>query len=364
MAKQYSAPPEMVIDPSKRYTATISTDNGDIVIELFADKAPRTVNNFVFLARDGYYDGVTFHRVIKGFMAQGGDPTGTGSGGPGYKFADEFHPALKHDSPGILSMANAGPGTNGSQFFITYSATPHLDGQAHRLRPRDRRHGRRRGDSRARSHAGPRARHRDELGGDHGGGMGHVNGRRGQAIERGAGGSPLRDELLSGRAWLFGDDISTDHIAPGRLFHLRTNMPELAKHVLEDARPEFAAEMRPGDFVVGGRNFGLGSSREHAPRIIKMAGVGAVLAQSFARIFFRNSINVGLPVLQCDTSGIGEQDELEVDLSAGEVRDLTTGAVIPFVPLPPVMVTILNDGGLVAHVKKHGGFALPGGPEA
>jgi cyclophilin family peptidyl-prolyl cis-trans isomerase len=127
VAKQYSAQPEMVIDPSKRYTATISTDNGDIVVELFADKAPHTVNNFVVLARDGYYDGVTFHRVIKGFMAQGGDPTGTGSGGPGYKFADEFHPALRHDQPGILSMANAGPGTNGSQFFITYVATPHLD---------------------------------------------------------------------------------------------------------------------------------------------------------------------------------------------------------------------------------------------
>ncbi len=130
----------------------------------------------------------------------------------------------------------------------------------------------------------------------------------------------VSEELPRGRAWLFGDDISTDHIAPGRLFHLRTDMPELAKHVLEDARPEFAGEMRPGDFVVGGRNFGLGSSREHAPRIIKIAGVGAVLAQSFARIFFRNAINVGLPVLQCDTSGIGEQDELEVDLGAGEVQ--------------------------------------------
>ncbi len=127
MAKQYSGPPPMVIDPSKRYTATISTAGGDIVVELFADKAPTTVNNFVFLAQDGYYDGVTFHRVIKGFMAQGGDPTGTGRGGPGYKFADEFHPALRHDQPGILSMANAGPGTNGSQFFITYAATPHLD---------------------------------------------------------------------------------------------------------------------------------------------------------------------------------------------------------------------------------------------
>jgi len=127
VAKQYSGPPPMVIDPSKRYTATIATDNGDIVVELFADKAPRTVNNFVFLAQDGYYDGVTFHRVIHGFMAQGGDPTGIGRGGPGYRFDDEFHPALRHDQPGTLSMANAGPGTNGSQFFITYVATPHLD---------------------------------------------------------------------------------------------------------------------------------------------------------------------------------------------------------------------------------------------
>jgi cyclophilin family peptidyl-prolyl cis-trans isomerase len=129
MAKQYSGPPHMVIDPSKRYIATIATEGGDIVIELFADKAPVTVNNFVVLTRDGYYDGVTFHRVIKGFMAQGGDPTGSGSGGPGYRFEDEFHPSLKHDEPGILSMANAGPGTNGSQFFITYTATPHLDGK-------------------------------------------------------------------------------------------------------------------------------------------------------------------------------------------------------------------------------------------
>ena len=127
MSKQYDAQPPMVIDPNKRYTATIKTDDGDVVIELFADKAPRTVNNFVFLSREGYYDGVTFHRVIHGFMAQGGDPTGTGRGGPGYKFDDEFHPSLRHDKPGILSMANAGPGTNGSQFFITYVATPHLD---------------------------------------------------------------------------------------------------------------------------------------------------------------------------------------------------------------------------------------------
>lgn len=129
MAKKYSAPPAMGIDAKKKYQATLVMDKGDIVIELFADKAPRTVNNFVFLAREGFYDGVTFHRVIPGFMAQGGDPTGTGTGGPGYKFADEFHPALKHDGPGVLSMANAGPNTNGSQFFITYAATPHLDGK-------------------------------------------------------------------------------------------------------------------------------------------------------------------------------------------------------------------------------------------
>jgi cyclophilin family peptidyl-prolyl cis-trans isomerase len=117
----------MKIDPKKKYTATLKTDRGDIVIELFADKVPRTVNNFVFLAREGFYDGVTFHRVIRNFMAQCGDPTGRGSGGPGYQFADEFHPDLKHDGPGILSMANSGPNTNGSQFFITHQATPHLD---------------------------------------------------------------------------------------------------------------------------------------------------------------------------------------------------------------------------------------------
>jgi len=128
MAKTYAAPPPLTIDVKKRYRATIATPLGEIVCDLFADKAPHTVNNFVFLARDGFYDGVTFHRVIHGFMAQSGDPTGTGRGGPGYRFADEFSPDLRHDQPGILSMANAGPDTNGSQFFITTTATPHLDG--------------------------------------------------------------------------------------------------------------------------------------------------------------------------------------------------------------------------------------------
>jgi cyclophilin family peptidyl-prolyl cis-trans isomerase len=121
------APPSGTLDTSKTYTATFKTEKGDIVVDLYADRAPRTVENFVNLARAGFYDGTTFHRVIGGFMAQGGDPTGTGTGGPGYQFADEFEPSLRHDSPGILSMANAGPGTNGSQFFLTYGPTPHLD---------------------------------------------------------------------------------------------------------------------------------------------------------------------------------------------------------------------------------------------
>ena len=125
--KQWSTPPAMEIDPKKKYSATISTDKGDITLQLFADKTPKTVNNFVFLARQGFYDGTIFHRVIANFMAQAGDPTGTGRGGPGYRFADEFVTSLRHDKPGILSMANAGPNTNGSQFFITHVPTPWLD---------------------------------------------------------------------------------------------------------------------------------------------------------------------------------------------------------------------------------------------
>ena len=126
-SKQWNTPPEMQIDAKKNYSATFKTDKGDIVVRLFADKTPNTVNNFVFLAREGFYDGTIFHRVIKEFMAQGGDPTGTGRGGPGYRFADEFHPSLRHNKPGLLSMANAGPGTNGSQFFLTHVPTPWLD---------------------------------------------------------------------------------------------------------------------------------------------------------------------------------------------------------------------------------------------
>jgi cyclophilin family peptidyl-prolyl cis-trans isomerase/tetratricopeptide (TPR) repeat protein len=123
----YNAPPPMIIDPAKSYRATIVTEKGNIVLELYADRAPNTVNNFVFLAREGFYDNTNFHRVLPDFMAQGGDPSGTGAGGPGYTFADEFDPTLRHDGPGVLSMANRGTNTNGSQFFITYKATPWLD---------------------------------------------------------------------------------------------------------------------------------------------------------------------------------------------------------------------------------------------
>lgn len=127
--KQWSAPPPMTIDPKKTYRATIQTDRGDIELELYPQHAPKTVNNFVFLAREGFYDGVTFHRVIDDFVIQGGDPTGTGRGGPGYRFEDEVKDnPLRHET-GVISMANAGPNTNGSQFFITHSPQPHLDGR-------------------------------------------------------------------------------------------------------------------------------------------------------------------------------------------------------------------------------------------
>jgi cyclophilin family peptidyl-prolyl cis-trans isomerase len=127
-AKHWSQPPAMAIDPARHYSATIATEKGDIVVDLFADKTPVTVNNFVFLARQGFYDNTTFHRVIEGFMAQGGDPTATGTGGPGYTFQDEIVPELTFDQAGLLAMANAGPNTNGSQFFITYAPATHLNG--------------------------------------------------------------------------------------------------------------------------------------------------------------------------------------------------------------------------------------------
>ena len=164
--------------------------------------------------------------------------------------------------------------------------------------------------------------------------------------------------MLTGRAFKFGDNISTDHITPGRLAHLRSNLPELAKHVMEDADPTFASRVKAGDFIVAGNNFGLGSSREHAPLVIKMAGVRAILAKSVARIFFKNAINLGLPVLICDTSLIDDGDELEIDLTAGTVKDKTNGNQLTFSRIPEVMLRILDEGGLIPYIQKYGDFKL------
>jgi 3-isopropylmalate/(R)-2-methylmalate dehydratase small subunit len=164
--------------------------------------------------------------------------------------------------------------------------------------------------------------------------------------------------VLKGRAFKFGDSISTDHIIPGRYAHLRSNLPELAKHVLEDADPIFVSKVKAGDFIVAGNNFGLGSSREHAPLVIKMAGVSAILAKSVARIFFRNAINLGLPILICDTDGINDGDELEIDLAMGIVKDVTNGNQFTFGRIPEVMLRILDEGGLISFIQKHGDFQL------
>lgn len=163
---------------------------------------------------------------------------------------------------------------------------------------------------------------------------------------------------LKGKVWKFSDNISTDHIAPGRLFHLRSDLNEFAKHVLEDADKDFASNMKKGDFVVAGNNFGLGSSREHAPQIIKISGVSAVIAKSFARIFYRNSINIGLLLLECDTDKINAGDELEVDIKLGVINNITQGSQIKINPLPDVMIKLLEDGGLIEHIRKNGDFKL------
>jgi 3-isopropylmalate/(R)-2-methylmalate dehydratase small subunit len=164
--------------------------------------------------------------------------------------------------------------------------------------------------------------------------------------------------ILAGRAFRFGDDINTDYIIASKYKAQNLRIEDAAAHLMEDVRPGFATELRPGDLIVAGRNFGCGSSREAAPRVIKAAGVGAVLAASFARIFFRNCINIGLPVIVCDTEGIDEGDELELDLASGSVRDLTKRAVRASAPLPRVMMNVIADGGLAAHIRRHGGYKL------
>jgi len=164
--------------------------------------------------------------------------------------------------------------------------------------------------------------------------------------------------MLKGKAFKFGDNISTDDIIPGRLFHLRSNLSELAEHVLEDVAPSFVSMVKPGDFIVAGLNFGLGSSREHAAIVIKMAGVAAVLTRSAARIFYRNAINVGLPVLICDTDKINDGDELEVDLVRSKVKNLANGTELTTAKFPEVMLGILEQGGLIPYIKKYGDLKL------
>ncbi|MBN2463201.1 MAG: 3-isopropylmalate dehydratase small subunit [Dehalococcoidia bacterium] len=164
--------------------------------------------------------------------------------------------------------------------------------------------------------------------------------------------------MLKGKAFKFGDNISTDHMIPGKYANLRSNLPELAKHVMEDADPTFAEKVKRGDFIVAGKNFGLGSSREHAALVIKMAGASAILAKSVARIFFRNAINQGLPVLICDTDKIDAGDKIEVNLTTGIVNDLTKGSKLTSGKIPKVMLDILDEGGLVPYITKHGNFEL------
>jgi len=164
--------------------------------------------------------------------------------------------------------------------------------------------------------------------------------------------------ILRGRAHRFDDDINTDYIISSKYKAQTLRIEDAAKHLMEDIDPGFADRIAPGDIIVAGRNFGCGSSREAAPRVIKAAGIAAVVAASFARIFFRNSINIGLPVLACDTRDIGSGDEIEVDLASGQVRNLSTGASKAVQPLPKVMMNVIADGGLVQHIRKHGTYRL------
>jgi len=164
--------------------------------------------------------------------------------------------------------------------------------------------------------------------------------------------------ILKGKVWKFGDNISTDHIIPGRFYHLRSNLEELKKHVFEDISAGFYKKVAKGDIIVGGKNFGLGSSREHAPLIIKMAGIDAIVATSFARIFYRNAINVGLAAIICDTTGIDEGNILEVRVDEGMLLNRSKGDEKNFSPLSSIMRSILNDGGLDHYIGRHGGFKI------
>jgi 3-isopropylmalate/(R)-2-methylmalate dehydratase small subunit len=164
--------------------------------------------------------------------------------------------------------------------------------------------------------------------------------------------------IIKGKAWKFGDDISTDHIIPGRFYHLRSNLEELTKHIFDDITSGFSRKITKGDVIIAGKNFGLGSSREHAPLTIKMAGIDAIVAESFARIFYRNAINVGLAAIICPTGDIEEGSRLEISLDDGILKDKATGKEKHFSPLPAIMRDILKEGGLDLYIKKYGVLKL------
>lgn len=161
---------------------------------------------------------------------------------------------------------------------------------------------------------------------------------------------------LKGIVHKFGDDVNTDYIISGRHKFKTLDMKELAKYVMEDLDPDFYSKVTEGDFIVGGKNFGCGSSREQAPLAIINAGIGAVIAKSFARIFYRNCINTGLPLIECDTDQIDAGDELSINLQAGVLHNITKNIDIQITPLPSVMLKILKDDGLVGHFQKYGTF--------
>jgi len=160
--------------------------------------------------------------------------------------------------------------------------------------------------------------------------------------------------VLKGKVWKFPDNISTDHIIPGRFYHLRSNLEELRKHVFDDIAPDFYKKINKGDIIVGGQNFGLGSSREHAPLVIKMAGIDAIIAKSFARIFYRNAINIGLFAIIGDIEEIKEGDLLEIRVDEGLIINKTRGIEERFSPVPSIMRNILQEGGLDLYIKKYG----------
>ncbi len=165
--------------------------------------------------------------------------------------------------------------------------------------------------------------------------------------------------ILKGISYLLGDDINTDLIISGRYKFSISDMKELSKHILEDVDPNFYNKLKHGQSIlVGGKNFGMGSSREQAPIVIKEAGIVCVVAKSFARIFYRNAINIGLPLIEADTSNVMDQDQLSMDLEKGVLKNITQDYQVKVLPLPPVMVKLLSDGGLVKHFKKHGTIKL------